>query len=93
MAIGVAFTIAFETYAINLMRIVIPKFIREVILRLMHIAVILLYFWGFFTLPQFIFALASSYGIMMLLNGIYIATMGRFSLKHDFSYIEKPLKK
>jgi O-antigen/teichoic acid export membrane protein len=88
-----AFTIAFETYAVNLMRIVIPRFIREVLLRLMNIAVILLYFWGVFTLPQFIFSLIAIHGIMMLLNAIYIATMGKFSLKHDFSYIEKPLKK
>ncbi|MDR0437588.1 MAG: polysaccharide biosynthesis C-terminal domain-containing protein [Bacteroidales bacterium] len=93
LSIFVAFTIAFETYATNLMRIVIPKFIREVLLRLMNIAVILLYFFGFFTLSQFIFALVAIYGIMTVLNGIYIATMGKFSLKHDSGYIEKPLKK
>jgi len=93
MAVFLAFTSAFEVYAINLMRIVIPKFIREVLLRLMGIAVILLYFWDVFTLQQFILAYVSIYGIMMLLNGIYIAMMGKFSLKHDFSYIEKPLKK
>jgi O-antigen/teichoic acid export membrane protein len=93
MAIFLAFTLAFETYATNLMRIVIPKFIREVLLRLMNIAVVLLYFWGFFTLPQFILAFVSTYGIMMVLNGIYIAMLGKFSLKRDFNFIEKPLKK
>ncbi|MCL2682770.1 MAG: oligosaccharide flippase family protein [Bacteroidales bacterium] len=93
LAIFMAFTYAFEAYATNLMRIVIPKFIREILLRLMNIVIILLYFFGFFTLPQFIFGLVSIYGIMMVLNGIYIATMGKFSLKYDFSYIEKPLKK
>jgi hypothetical protein len=84
LAIFMAFTVAFETYAVNLMRIVIPKIIREVVLRLMNIVVILLYFWGFFTLPQFIFAMVSIYGIMMVLNGIYIVMMEKFSLKHDF---------
>ncbi|MDR2906370.1 MAG: oligosaccharide flippase family protein [Bacteroidales bacterium] len=93
LAIGFVFTVAFETYANNLMRIVIPKIIREIALRLMNIVVILLYFWGYFTLPQFIGATVSIYGIMALLNGIYITSMGKFSLKHDFSYIEKPLKK
>ncbi|MCL2416895.1 MAG: polysaccharide biosynthesis C-terminal domain-containing protein [Bacteroidales bacterium] len=93
LAIFIAFTAAFETYAINLMRIVIPRFIREVLLRLMNVAVILLYFFEFLTLSQFILALISTYGVMMILNGIYIAMMGKFSLKHDFSYIEKPLKK
>ncbi|MCL2028105.1 MAG: oligosaccharide flippase family protein [Bacteroidales bacterium] len=93
LAIFWAFTSAFETYATNLMRIVIPRFIREVLLRLMNVAVILLYFWGFFTLSQFILAMVSTYGIMMMLNGIYIIAMGKFSLKHDFSYIEKPLQK
>ncbi len=93
LAVYMAFTSAFETYANNLMRIVIPKFIREILLRLMNITVTLLYFWGFFTLPQFIGAMVSIYGIMMVLNGIYIMSMGKFSLKHDFSYIEKPLKK
>ncbi|MCL2413560.1 MAG: polysaccharide biosynthesis protein, partial [Bacteroidales bacterium] len=93
LAMFMAFTAAFETYATNLMRIVIPRFIREILLRLMGITVILLYYFGFFTLPQFILALISTYGIMMILNGIYIAMMGKFSLKHDFSYIEKPLKK
>jgi O-antigen/teichoic acid export membrane protein len=93
MAMFLAFTTAFETYATNLMRIVIPRFIREVLLRLMNITVILLYFWGFFTLSQFILAVVSIYGIMMVLNAVYIATLGKFSLKHDFSYIEKPLRK
>ena len=87
LAIFLAFTIAFETYAVNLMRIVIPRFIREILLRLMFIAVVLLYFFGVFTLPQFIFAMVSTYGIMMILNGIYIAMMGKFSLKHDFSFV------
>ena len=93
LAIFLAFTTAFETYATNLMRIVIPRFIREVLLRLMFIAVVLLYFFGVFTLPQFIFAMVSTYGIMVILNGIYIAMMGKFSLKHDFNFVEKPLKK
>lgn len=94
LSIFMAFTVVFEAYANNLMRIVVPKFIREILLRLMYIVVILLYFWGVFAnLTQFIIAMLSTYGIMMLLNGIYLAWMGKFSLKHDFSYIEKPLRK
>jgi O-antigen/teichoic acid export membrane protein len=64
-----------------------------VLLRLMNVAAILLYFWGFFTLSQFILAWILAYAIMMFLNAIYIMMMGKFSLKHDFSFIEKPLKK
>ncbi len=93
LAVYITFTTAFETYATNLMRIVIPKIIREILLRLMNVCVIMLYFWGYFTLPQFVFATVSIYGVMMILNAIYIATLGKFSLKHDFSYIEKPLRK
>lgn len=81
----------FETYSNLLMRIVIPRFIREVVVRVMLLAVYLLYAFHFLTLNGMVVTYIVVYGIAMLMTLFYISKIGTLSLKHDFSYIDKPL--
>ncbi|MDR0368002.1 MAG: polysaccharide biosynthesis C-terminal domain-containing protein [Bacteroidales bacterium] len=82
----------FETNSNVLMRIVIPKFIREVVIRLMLICVYLLYGLGIFTQYQFIIAFCMVYGIALLLNIFYMFSLDKVSLKPDVKYIDKKLR-
>ena len=85
--------ITFETYSNQKMRIAMPKFIREVLVRLMLIAVYLLYAFKILSLNGFIFCFIAVYGIAMLLAFFYINKIGDITLKHDFSFLNKELKK
>jgi len=85
--------ITFETYANQKMRIAMPKFIREVLVRLMLIVVYLLYAFKILSLNGFIFCFIAVYGITMLLAFFYINKIGSLTLKHDFSFLNKDLKR
>lgn len=87
------YMVVFETNSNVLMRIVVPKFIREVVIRVLTIVVILLYAFHFVNLNWFVFLLVSIYGIATILNVIYLLTLKKLSIKPVLSFIDKPLKK
>ena len=83
----------FETYSSILLRVAVPRFIREVLLRILIIAVYMLYALGIIRIDGFVIAYIMVYGIAMLVTFFYTATIGTISLKHDFSFVTKPLRK
>ncbi|MDH8702280.1 O-antigen/teichoic acid export membrane protein [Dysgonomonadaceae bacterium PH5-43] len=85
--------ITFEIYSIVLMRIAIPKFIREIVVRLLLVVVYVLYALGFLNLTGFIVAFICVYGIVMMIAFFYISRIGSVSLKHDSKFITPSLKK
>lgn len=82
----------FEIYANLLMRIVIPKFVREVAVRVMLLVVYLLYAFHFLTLEGMVTGFVIVYGLAMLMTLMYISKIGTLSMKHDFSYVDKSLR-
>ncbi len=93
LAIFLLYWNVFETYSNILMRIAIPKLIREVLVRLMLIVVYLLYAFRILDMDSFIALYIGIYGIAMLLSLLYLSKIEKLSLKHDHSFINKPLKK
>jgi len=91
--IFIVFWIAFETYANLLMRIVIPKFIREIAVRVLLLVVYFLFAYKFLNLDGLVGGVISVYGIVMLLTFIYVSYIGSISLKHDYSFLDKPLRR
>lgn len=83
----------FEIYSNLLMRIVVPKFVREIVLRLMLLAVYLLYAFHFLDLTGMVIGYVAVYALAALMTFLYISHIGNLSLKHDFSFIDKPLRK
>ena len=83
----------FETYSSILLRVAVPKFIREILLRALIIVVYMLYALGFIGMNGFIAAFIMVYGIAMTVTFFYTTTIGTVSLRHDFSFVSKPLKK
>ncbi len=83
----------FETYSTLQMRIVIPKFIREIGVRVMLLSAYLLFAFNILNLDGLVGSTIAVYGIAMLLTYIYISHITSLSLKHDFSFIKKPLRK
>ena len=93
MAFFMVYLLVFETNSNLLMRIVIPKFIREVGIRLMTLAVYLLYAFDVITLDGMVIALCLTYGIATLFNVIYLLTLKKVSFKIQPLYVSKWLRK
>lgn len=93
MAFFMMYLLVFETNSNLLMRIVIPKFIREVGIRLMTLAVYLLYAFDILNLDGMVIALCATYGIATILNIIYLLTLKKISFKIQPSYVSKWLRK
>jgi O-antigen/teichoic acid export membrane protein len=93
LIIFVVFWILMETYSTQKMRIVVPKFVREILIRVLLICVYLLYSFKILNLNGLIVCFIAVYGLAMFVNFVYASKVGDFTLKHDFSFINKPLRK
>jgi len=83
----------FETSSNILMRIVVPKFVKEVLVRLLTLAVYLLYAYKIISLDGMIIGLCAVYAIACIVNIVYVISFGKISFKPDFKYISKKLRK
>jgi Membrane protein involved in the export of O-antigen and teichoic acid len=88
----VVYWMTFETYSNLKMRIAVPKFIREVLLRIMHLIVYLLYAFKVLDIDSFVASYILVYGIALLITLLYINKIGNLTLKHDFSFLSKNLR-
>jgi O-antigen/teichoic acid export membrane protein len=88
-----AYLSVFETYSNINMRIVTPKFNREIIIRLLLLSVYLLYGHHIITRNGLVVGYVITYGIAMLFMLCYVFKSSITSFRHDVSYISKPLRK
>ncbi|MDR0427450.1 MAG: oligosaccharide flippase family protein [Dysgonamonadaceae bacterium] len=84
---------SFEVYSNVLMKIAIPKLIREIVIRVLFIFLYLAYALKYINLTEFIIGFVAIYGMVTLLVFLYVAKIGSVSLKHEHSFITPPLKK
>jgi len=84
----------FEANANVLMRIVIPKFVNEVGVRVGLLAAYLLYgYWHIIDLDGLVIAVCITYFIATLVDFFYLLTLGKISVKPDTKVFTKPLLK
>ena len=93
MSFFMTYLLVFETNSNLLMRIVIPKFIREVGIRLMTLVVYLLYAFDIINLDGMVISLCLTYGIATVLNIIYLFSLKKVSFKIEPAYVSKWLRK
>ena len=83
----------FETNSNLLMRIVVPRFIREVGLRVMTLAIYLLYGFRVISLTGMVVAFCISYGLATVVNIVYLLALQRVSFRIEKKYITPKLKR
>ena len=83
----------FETNSNLLMRIVVPRFIREVGLRVMTLVIYLLYGFHVLSLTGMVVAFCISYGLATIINIVYLLTLHRVSFRIEKKYITPKLKR
>jgi O-antigen/teichoic acid export membrane protein len=83
----------FETNSNLLLRIVLPKFIREVGLRVATLVVYLLYFYQVIDFDGVVIGFCIFYGLATLINIVYLLSLKRVSFKIEWEYIKPQLKR
>ena len=84
----------FEANANVLMRIVVPKFVREVGVRVCLLIIYLLYgYWHVINLDGLVIGFCITYFIAAVVDFFYLFTLGKISFKPDFKIFTKPLLK
>ena len=83
----------FETNSNVLMRIVIPRFVREVLVRVLALADYLLYAFRIINIDWFVISFCIVYGVAALVDFLYLLSLGKVSFKPDRKYITKPMLK
>ncbi|MCR4829782.1 MAG: oligosaccharide flippase family protein [Bacteroidales bacterium] len=79
----------FETNASVLLRITVPRLVREVGIRVFNLVCYLLYGKGVISLDMFVLLFCLSYGVAMLINFIYLMSLGRISFRIDWKFIDR----
>lgn len=87
LAFFMLYQTVFETNANVRMRIVFPRAVREVILRILLLIIYLLYAFNIFTLDGFVVSLCGIYAIAALLNIIYLFTTNNVSFLPDLHFL------
>lgn len=87
----VLYMTVFETNASVLLHIALPKFVREVVIRLLNLAAYLLYGHHVITLDLFVILFCSSYAVATLVNFLYLLSLGRISFRLDWQFVDKGL--
>lgn len=83
----------FEVNSNVLMRIAVPKFIREVVIRVMLLIGYLLFGFHYLSLDGLVIWFCVTYGVATLLNVIYLLSLKRISFKPDWAHLTPQLKK
>lgn len=83
----------FETNASVLMRITVPRVVREIGIRVFNLICYLLYGYGCISLDVFVILFCGSYGVAMLLNLCYLFSLGKISFRIDWKFLSKPMLK
>lgn len=83
----------FETNSNLLLRIVLPKFIREVGLRVGTLAIYLMYYYKVVDFDGVIISFCVLYGLATLINVVYLLSLKRVSFKIERGYVSAQLRR
>ena len=83
----------FETNSNLLLRIVLPKFIREVGVRVCIMAIYLMYFYKVIDFDGVIISFCVMYGLATLVNVVYLLSLKRVSFMIDWKFLSPQLKR
>jgi O-antigen/teichoic acid export membrane protein len=83
----------FETYSTINMRITMPRINREIIIRILTLAVYLIYGFHFVARDGLVAGFVLVYGVAAIFLFIYISKISSISMRHDTSLISKPLRR
>jgi O-antigen/teichoic acid export membrane protein len=81
-----ALIMVYNIYSASLYKTAFTVFLNEVLLRVLQIAFIFIYYFGYFDLKQFILSFVSAYLIQVVLLMAYIYKVDKFSFKINWPF-------
>ena len=87
LAFFMLYETVFESNANVLMRIVVPRVVREVVVRLGLLVCYLLYAFRVLSMDGFVLSLCSVYALAALVNIVYVCRMGKVNFRPDWAYL------
>ncbi len=93
LIIFLAYWGVFEAYSTANKRIVVPKLIREVVVRVLLVGVFVLYGWHVVGRDGFVATFIAVYAVAMLLMLFYVSRISSVSLRHDLFGVPSALRK
>ena len=94
LAFFMLYQTVFEANTNVLMRIVVPKFVREVGVRVGLLLTYLLYgYWNVIDLDGLVMGVCITYFLAALIDFLYLLSLGKISFKPDFKVFTKSLLK
>lgn len=81
----------FETNASVMLRITVPKMVREVGIRVFNLICYVLYGFNVISLDWFVVLFCASYLVAMMLDLVYLFALGGISLKVDWDFVDKKM--
>lgn len=82
-----------ELYAIQLMRLAVPRIIRELVLRLLLLVAYAVYALGWVSLTGFVAVFVGAYGLCMCLAFVYLSRITKLSLQTESDFPSPQLKR
>lgn len=83
-----ALIMVYNIYSASLYKTAFTVFLNDVLIRVLQIAVIIIYYLGYFNLNQFIIAFVSAYLIQLIFLIIYIYRLDKFSFKINWTFYQ-----
>lgn len=93
IALFMLYQYVFEANSNVLMRIVVPKFVREVGIRAGLLVIYVLYGHHVIDLDGLVIGFCITYFLAALIDILYLFSLQKISLKPDFNFLTKPLRK
>lgn len=87
MTIINSFILGFNAYCIAILKSIFPTFLNDILNRILFICIILLHFWGYLNLHDFLLAFCLTYGVTAILLLIYIFSIEKPGLIPDRKHI------
>lgn len=89
MALCMLYQSVFETSSNVLMRIVVPRAVRELIVRIGLLICYLLYAYRILNMDQFVLSICVNYAIAALINMCYLMAHGHISWRPDWAFLRQ----
>ena len=87
LALGMLYQTVFETNANVRMHIVVPRAVRELLVRVGLLVCYLLYAFRILSLDGFVIALCINYALAALVNAAYLFRLGAIQLRPDIDFL------
>lgn len=85
----VLYMTVFEVNASVLLRITVPKTVREVLVRIFNLICYVLYGYDVIGFDTFVYLFCGSYALAMAINFFYLISLGKVSFRLDLSYVNR----